>query len=114
MEDCLFCKIIAGDIPSEKVYEDEQVISFKDIKPEAPFHVLIVPKRHIASINDLTSEDEYLIGHVYTVAAKIAKQFGIAEGGYRVISNCGVNGGQTVGHIHFHLLGGKLLAVHLG
>lgn len=113
MEDCIFCKIISGDIPSEKVYEDEQVVSFKDINPEAPFHVLIVPKKHISSLNDLTAEDEILIGHIYIAAGKIAKQFGIAEDGYRVISNCGVNGGQTVGHIHFHLLGGKKLPVHL-
>lgn len=110
MEDCVFCKIIKGEIPSEKVYEDSKVVVFKDINPEAPFHVLIVPKRHISSINELTEKDEELIGHVYTVAAKLAKQAGIAENGYRIVSNCGKDGGQTVEHIHFHFLGGRIFA----
>lgn len=110
MKDCLFCGIIKGEIPSEKVYEDELVVSFKDISPEAPFHVLIVPKKHIASINDLAECDKDLIGHVYLTARKIAKQFGIDENGYRIVSNTGKDGGQTVGHIHFHFLAGRSLA----
>lgn len=110
MEDCIFCKIIKGEIPSEKVYEDNQVISFKDINPEAPFHVLIIPKKHISTINELTENDEQLIGHVYTAAAKIAKQFNIDESGYRIVSNCGKDGGQTVGHVHFHFLAGRTLS----
>lgn len=113
MEDCIFCKIIKGEIPSDKVYEDSQVISFKDINPEAPFHVLIIPKRHISSINDLTEKDEELIGHVYTVAAKIAKQFNIDESGYRIVSNCGKDAGQTVWHVHFHFLAGRNLGRNL-
>lgn len=109
MEDCLFCKIIKGEIPCDKVYEDDKVISFKDINPEAPVHVLTVPKKHITSTNDLKAEDEELIGYIYTVMVKLAGKLGIAETGYRIISNCGENGGQTVPHIHFHLLGGKKL-----
>lgn len=109
MEDCIFCKIIKGEIPCEKVYEDDKIISFKDISPEAPIHVLIIPKKHIASINDLKEEDENLIGHIYVVAGEIAKQLGVSDSGYRVVSNCGENGGQTVNHIHFHFLGGRKL-----
>ena len=109
--DCLFCSIIKGEIPSTKVYEDETVYAFKDINPMAPVHVLIVPKQHISSINDVTEENSAVIAHIYEVAAKLAKELGISESGYRVVSNCGADGGQTVFHLHFHLLGGKKLNV---
>ncbi|AJA48376.1 HIT family protein [Clostridium pasteurianum DSM 525 = ATCC 6013] len=109
MEDCIFCKILKGEIPCDKVYEDDRVLSFKDINPEAPVHVLIIPKKHISSINELKEDDEKLIGYIYTVAGKIAKQLGISEKGYRIVSNCGEDGGQTVGHIHFHFLAGRKL-----
>lgn len=109
MENCIFCNIIQGKIPCEKIYEDEQVLSFKDINPEAPVHVLIIPKKHINSINDLKDEDKDIIGHIYTVCKKIAADLGIAENGYRVVTNCGMDAGQTVPHIHFHLLGGRSL-----
>ncbi len=109
--DCLFCSIIKGDIPSTKVYEDETVYAFKDINPMAPVHVLIVPKKHLSSINDVTQENSGVIAHIYEVAAKLAKELGISESGYRVVSNCGADAGQTVFHLHFHLLGGKKLNV---
>ena len=108
--DCLFCKIIAGDIPYAKVYEDDKVLAFRDIEPQAPVHILIIPKEHIASANELNEENASVVGHIYAVAAKIAKEEGIAEGGYRIVNNCGVDGGQTVGHLHFHMLGGRSLA----
>ena len=108
--DCLFCKIINGDIPSTKVYEDELVYAFRDIEPQAPTHILIIPKEHIASANELTEENASVVGHVFSVAAKIAKAEGIAEGGYRIVNNCGEDGGQTVKHLHFHMLGGRSLA----
>ncbi|WP_027625039.1 histidine triad nucleotide-binding protein [Clostridium lundense] len=109
MNDCIFCKIISGEIPSEKVYEDELVLSFKDISPEAPAHVLIIPKKHISSLNELKEEDEKIISHVFMVATEIVKKLGIADSGYRIVTNCGEDGGQTVSHIHFHLLGGRSL-----
>lgn len=109
MDNCLFCRIIKGEIPSEKVYEDEIVFAFKDIKPEAPSHVLIIPKKHISNINELESEDEAIIGHIYTAAKKIARDLGVDKTGYRVVANCGNDAGQTVYHIHFHLLGGRSL-----
>ena len=108
--DCLFCKIIKGEIPSAKVYEDDKVYAFRDIEPQAPVHVLIIPKEHIASANELTEENASIVGHIFAVAAKIAKEEGIAEGGYRIVNNCGQDGGQTVGHLHFHMLGGRSLA----
>ena len=108
--DCLFCKIIKGEIPSNKVYEDELVYAFYDIEPQAPKHILIIPKEHIKSANDLTEENASVVGHVFAVAAKIAKAEGIADGGYRIVNNCGEHGGQTVGHLHFHMLGGRSLA----
>ena len=107
--DCLFCKIVAGDIPSAKVYEDEKVYAFRDIEPQAPVHILIIPKEHIASANELTEENASIVGHIFAVAAKIAKEEGVAEGGYRIVNNCGQDGGQTVGHLHFHMLGGRSL-----
>lgn len=109
MEDCLFCKIIAGDIPSTKVYEDDKVYAFNDIEPQAPIHIIIVPKSHISSANELTDDNAEVIGHIFSVAAKIAKEKGFAENGWRIVNNCGVDGGQTVGHLHFHLLAGRNL-----
>lgn len=109
MEDCLFCKIIKGDISSTKVYEDEFVYAFKDINPEAPVHILVVPKKHIKSMNEIEEIDENLIGKIFFAIKKIAKEQGIAEQGYRVISNCGKDAGQTVMHLHFHILGGRKL-----
>ncbi len=109
MEDCLFCKIVKGEIHSTKVYEDEFVYAFKDINPEAPVHILVIPKKHIESINKIEKEDEELIGKIFTTIKKVAKDQGIAESGYRVVSNCGKDAGQTVMHLHFHILGGKTL-----
>lgn len=109
MEDCLFCKIIRGEIPSTKVYEDEEILAFKDINPAAPIHILVIPKKHIKSLVELEKEDEILIGKIYTVINKIVKDQGVKEKGYRVIVNCGKDGGQEVGHLHFHLLAGKPL-----
>lgn len=110
MSDCLFCKIIAGEIPSSKVYEDENVYAFNDISPEAPVHVLIVPKKHIASANDITKENAGIISEIFLAAKKIAEEKGIAESGYRIVNNCGEDGGQTVKHLHFHLIGGRSLS----
>lgn len=107
--DCLFCKIIKGEIPSAKVYEDDKVYAFRDIEPQAPVHILIIPKVHIASANELTEENASIVGDIFAVAAKIAKEEGIAEGGYRIVNNCGEDGGQTVKHLHFHMLGGRSL-----
>ncbi len=112
--DCLFCSIVKGDIPSTKVYEDETVYAFKDINPMAPVHILIIPKEHMASsMNEVTPENSGVIAHIYEVAAKLAKELGIAENGYRVVANCGADAGQTVFHLHFHLLGGKKLNVEM-
>lgn len=109
MKDCLFCKITAGEIPSTKVYEDDAVYAFNDIAPQAPVHIIIVPKTHISSTNEITAENSAVIAKIYEAAAKIAKDLGFAENGYRIINNCGEDGGQTVGHIHFHLLAGRNL-----
>lgn len=109
MEDCLFCKIAAGEMDTELKYEDEKVVVFEDINPQAPVHLLIVPKKHISNLNKVEIGDNELIGHVYQVAKEMAAKHDIAEKGYRVVSNCGENGGQTVEHIHFHLLGGRQL-----
>ncbi|ABO51001.1 histidine triad (HIT) protein [Desulforamulus reducens MI-1] len=106
MQDCIFCKIITGEIPSQVVYQDEKVYAFKDIAPAAPVHILIIPKKHISSLEDLGSEDADLMGHILLIAAKLAKELGLAKG-FRIVSNCGDEGGQTVYHIHFHLLGGR-------
>lgn len=109
MADCLFCKIIAGEIPSTKVYEDEAVLAFRDIEPQAPEHIIIIPKTHISSANEITEENGAVVGKIFAVVAKIAKELGFADKGYRIVNNCGEDGGQTVGHIHFHLLGGRNL-----
>ena len=109
MEDCIFCKIIKGEISSTKVYEDEEILAFRDINPAAPVHVLVIPKKHISSLAEISKEDEAIIGKIYTIINEIAKKEGIFEKGFRVIVNCGEDGGQEVGHLHFHLLGGKKL-----
>ena len=109
MEDCVFCKIIKGEIPSNKVYEDEEILAFKDINPAAPIHILVIPKKHIASLVDMKEGDEILISKIYTVINKIAQDIGIDKKCFRVIVNCGEDGGQEVAHLHFHLLAGKKL-----
>ncbi|MEG0297855.1 MAG: histidine triad nucleotide-binding protein [Clostridium sp.] len=109
MENCLFCKIIKGDIPCSKVYEDDKVLAFNDISPEAPVHVLIIPKEHITSVNEITEENSNIISHIFTVINKIVLELDISESGYRVVNNCGEHGGQTVNHLHFHILGGRSL-----
>lgn len=106
MDDCIFCKIIRGEIPSKKVYEDELVYAFHDIAPAAPTHILIVPKEHICCANELDESHEALLGHIILTASKLAKELGFAEDGYRIINNCGANAGQTVFHLHFHVLAG--------
>jgi histidine triad (HIT) family protein len=112
--DCIFCKIIAGEIPSTQVYADEQVFAFRDINPVAPTHVLIIPRQHIASVNELRAEDEQLTGHLFTAARQIAEQEGIAESGYRLIINTGPDGRQEVFHIHLHLIGGQRMRHPMG
>ena len=107
--DCLFCKIVAGEIPSTKIYEDENVYAFADIDPQAPFHAIIVPKAHIKCADEITAENSFLIAKVFEAVAKIAREQGLDKG-YRVVNNCGEEGGQTVGHIHFHLLARRNLA----
>lgn len=107
--DCLFCKLVNGDIPAKILYQDDDVIAFEDIAPKAPTHFLVIPKRHISTLNDLTAEDAALVGKLPITAAKIAKDLGIAEDGYRVVMNCNEQGGQTVYHIHMHVLGGRAM-----
>lgn len=109
MSDTIFTKIINREIPADIVHEDDLSLAFKDINPQAPVHLLIIPKKAIATINDIEEGDRELIGHLYTVAAKLAKEMGFADDGYRVVMNCGENAGQTVFHIHLHLLAGKPL-----
>lgn len=109
MSDCLFCKIAAGEIPSTKVYEDERVYAFLDIDPQAPKHIIVIPKEHISSANEINEDNASVIGHIFAVIAKLAKEQGFDKEGFRVVNNCGENGGQTVGHIHFHVLAGRLL-----
>ncbi|MGI6588803.1 MAG: histidine triad nucleotide-binding protein [Peptococcia bacterium] len=106
MKECLFCKIIRGEIPSKKAYEDERVLAFYDINPTAPIHVLVIPKEHIASLAEVKEEQLELIGYLHGVIRKVAKDLGL-ENGYRVVNNCGQDGGQEVKHLHFHLLGGR-------
>ena len=107
---CLFCKIAAGEIPASKLFEDDQLIAFNDINPQAPTHVLIVPKRHVATLNDLSAEDDALVGEMVRRAAAIAKEKGFDGPGYRTVFNCNAQAGQTVFHIHLHLIGGRSLA----
>lgn len=106
--DCLFCKIAAGEIPSKKAYEDEKVVAFYDIDPQAPVHILVIPKEHIQSVSQITPENQEIVGHIFTVIAKLAKELDLKDG-YRVVSNVGEQGGQSVPHLHFHLLGGRNL-----
>ncbi len=113
MTDCVFCQIVAGKIPSETRYQDEDVIAFRDINPLAPTHILIIPKKHIPSLTHLTDAEASLIGHMVRVANQLAKDEGIAEGGYRLVINSGEQGGQIVPHLHMHLLGGRRLADRL-
>lgn len=107
MADCLFCRIVAGELPSTRVHEDDAVIAFRDIAPRSPTHILVIPRRHIPSAADLTEADGPLLGRMFAVAAEIARDQGIADAGYRVVTNVGEWGGQTVDHLHFHLMGGR-------
>ena len=109
---CLFCKIIAGDIPSTKVYEDDTVLAFRDIAPQAPTHILVIPKAHIGSVAEITGDNSAVVAHIFEVIPTIAKAEGLV-GGYRVVSNCGDDAGQTVHHLHFHILGGKKLNIEM-
>lgn len=112
MENCLFCKIVKGDIPSTKVYEDELVLAFRDIAPMAPTHILMIPKTHIGSVNEVNAENAAVVAHIFTLIPKIAAAEGL-ENGYRVVSNCGSDAGQSVHHLHFHILGGKPLSLEM-
>ena len=112
MENCLFCKIVRGEIPSTKVYEDEKVLAFRDIAPMAPTHILVIPKEHIGSVAEVNAENAAVVAHIFTVIPKIAAAEQL-EGGYRVVSNCGPDAGQTVHHLHFHILGGKQLSTEM-
>ena len=109
MPDCLFCRIIKGEIKSQPVYEDEEIFAFKDINPQAPVHVLIIPKKHIAGLTALQKNDAELIGKIYLAAGEIAKKFSVSRDGFRVVVNSGTDAGETVNHLHFHLLGGRKL-----
>ena len=111
--DCLFCKIVKGDIPSTKVYEDELVFAFRDIAPQAPTHILVIPKAHIPSMDGIDAENSAVVAHIFSVIPKIASELGLADG-YRVITNIGENGCQSVKHLHFHILGGKKLSENMG
>jgi histidine triad (HIT) family protein len=112
MADCVFCKIISGEIPSKKVYEDDKIIAIHDLNPMAPVHVLFIPKEHICCANAITEENSGVVAHIFTKIPVVAKELGL-ENGYRVVNNCGEDGGQTVMHLHFHLLGGKKLGLNM-
>lgn len=114
MEDCIFCKIVAGEIPGDIVYRDDQVTAFRDINPVAPVHILVVPNRHIPSNNDISPEDEPVLGHMFTVARELAEGEGIAEEGYRLIVNTGAHAGQVVFHLHLHVIGGQPMRYPMG
>ena len=113
MNDCIFCKIINKEIPSSIVYEDSEILAFRDINPVAPIHILVIPKKHISSVIELTEEDALLIGKIYTAINEITKMEKIDQKGFRVIANCGEDGGQEVKHLHFHILGGKKLGTKI-
>ncbi|WP_330925371.1 histidine triad nucleotide-binding protein [Candidatus Sororendozoicomonas aggregata] len=106
---CLFCKMVTGEIPTDKVCEDDDVLAFNDINPAAPTHVLIIPKKHTSTLNDVSGQDQLLLGKIMVRASRLAEELGIAEEGYRVVMNCNRNGGQSVYHIHLHLLGGRAM-----
>ena len=110
MADCLFCKIVAGQIPAQKVHEDERCLGFLDITPQAPTHALFVPKRHVETLNDVTIEDRELLGHLVFSATRVAREKGFAEAGYRLVMNCNRDAGQTVFHVHLHLMGGRAMS----
>jgi histidine triad (HIT) family protein len=112
--DCIFCQIVAGEIPSDIVYQDEEVLAFRDIKPQAPVHILVIPKKHIPSLDQLKEDELPLIAHMIAIANKLAKKEGVAQKGYRLAINCGQEGGQLVPHLHLHLLGGRRLSDTLG
>ncbi len=113
MQDCIFCKIINGDIPSSKVYEDDKIYAFNDINPQTPVHILVVPKVHISCANEITADNADVVAHIFSKVGEIAALAGIKDDGYRIINNCGKNGGQTVMHLHFHIMGGKDLGEKL-
>jgi histidine triad (HIT) family protein len=112
--ECIFCKIVEGEIPSDTVYEDEEIIAFRDINPQAPVHIVIIPRQHIASLSHLSESDSALVGRLVTIANKLAQEEGIADKGYRVVINCGKEGGQLVPHLHLHLVGGRKLSDQVG
>jgi histidine triad (HIT) family protein len=114
MRDCIFCKIVSGQAPGTILYHDELATAFRDIHPVAPVHVLVVPNRHIASVNDLTPQDEALVGHLFTIAAQVARQEGIDQAGYRLIVNTGPDSGQVVFHLHLHVIGGRRMRFPMG
>ncbi len=107
MSDCIFCKIVSGEIPASLVYEDDEILAFEDIHPQAPVHILLIPRRHLASLDEADGSHGPLFGRILLVAAELAREKGVAEKGYRVLTNCNAEGGQEVFHIHFHLLGGR-------
>ncbi|KKM09942.1 hypothetical protein SY88_16070 [Clostridiales bacterium PH28_bin88] len=109
MDDCIFCKIVNKEIPAQVVYEDDEILAFKDIKPLAPVHVLVIPKKHIPDLTAITGEDTGLIGRLHLVATRLAEELGVADSGFRFVNNCKGDGGQVVFHLHFHLLGGRQL-----
>src|SRR5919205_1051766 len=113
-DNCIFCKIVAGEIPAAKVYEDERAVAFRDINPQAPTHALVIPRAHVASLNEAGEADEALLGHLLVVAARVARKAGHAEGGYRTVINTGPDAGQTVFHVHVHVLGGRALTLPPG
>lgn len=113
MDNCIFCRIVEGEIPAAMVYEDDRVLAFNDISPVAPVHVIIIPKEHIANVNELTAENAAIVGDIHLAAQSIALKLGIADKGYRIISNCGADAGQTVFHLHYHLIGGKVLGAKI-
>lgn len=106
MSDCIFCKIAAGEIPSDKIYEDDMILAFSDINPQAPVHALVIPKEHIASANEINAENAKYVSHIFAKIPSVASKLGVAEKGYRIINNCGAAAGQTVNHLHFHILAG--------
>jgi histidine triad (HIT) family protein len=112
--DCIFCKIVAGEIPADMVYQDEEIIAFRDISPQAPRHLIIIPRKHIPSLDQMKASDAALVGRMVAIASKLAKDEGVARKGYRLAINCGAEGGQLVPHLHMHLLGGRKLSDALG